>query len=117
VRLCCERAGSDAVSVSLPIPVNGEPRPWSAGAAAERLMRKAFLLHGPGVRVEDIISAGQDDQLVGRLVRFGGFDALLVCVDHKGVSSALLPFAARLAHRHGLTVFGDGRQAAGHMSG
>jgi len=40
------------------------------------------------VRVENILIAGQDDQLVHQLVRFGGFDALLVCADHKGVSSA-----------------------------
>jgi hypothetical protein len=29
-------------------------------------------------RVEDILIAAQDDQLVDQLVRFGGFDALLV---------------------------------------
>lgn len=115
VRLCCERAGRETVSVSLLVPGDGEPRVRSAGPAAERLVRKAtLLLYGAGIHVEDVIVAGQDNALVARLVRLGGLDALLVCADHQRTSSALLPFADRLAHRHGLTVMRDGRQSAGH---
>jgi hypothetical protein len=40
--------------------------------------KAAFLLDRVRVRVEDILIAAQDDQLVDELVRFGGFDALLV---------------------------------------
>jgi hypothetical protein len=40
---------------------------------------------------------------VSELVRWGGFDALLVCAGEKA-SSAVLPLAAREARLHGLTV-------------
>jgi hypothetical protein len=75
--------------VSLLVPVSRERRLCRpARRPSARVGKAAFLLDRVRVRVEDILMAAQDDQLVDQLVRFGGFDALLVCADHKGVSSA-----------------------------
>jgi hypothetical protein len=55
---------------------------------------------------------GDDVDAVGRLVRAGGFDALLVCPARREESSPVLSLAVRLARVHGLPVDGDTRQCA-----
>jgi hypothetical protein len=50
--------------------------------------KAAFLLDRVRVRVEDILIAAQDDQLVDELVRLAALMPCLCCADHKGVSSA-----------------------------
>lgn len=109
VRLCCEHADEDLPSVSLLVPVPDKSQPWSqSSAAAERLLlTAAALLDGAGVRLEELIIADEDGQEIDQLVRFGGFDALLVCAAHR-VSSGGLALASRLAHLEGMTVVGDG---------
>jgi hypothetical protein len=110
VRLCCEHAQDDLPSVSLLVPVPDKSQPWSpSSAAAERLLLiAAALLDGAGVRLEELIIADEDGQEIDQLVRFGGFDALLVCAAHERVSTRVLVLASRLAQLEGLTVVGDG---------
>jgi nucleotide-binding universal stress UspA family protein len=118
VKLCCERAGRDPLSVSLLVPIDDKSRPRSESTGkAERLLRRAAaLLDAAGVRLEDLIIAGDDGLEVAQLVRLGDFDALLVCAPHPEECSVVLPFAVRLAGVHGLAVLGSGRQAAGNAS-
>ena len=118
VRLCCERSGADPLSVSLLVAVDEESGGSSEGPTpAERLLRKtAALLEAAGIRLEEIILSGEDDQRVGQLVRSGGFDALLVCAASQEASSPVLPHAARLARVHGLAVV-DSSPPAGAQAG
>jgi hypothetical protein len=118
VRLCCERAASDPLSVSLLVPADDESETWSDGStgAMRRLRRAAALLDAAGVRLEDVIVADEDGQEVQQLVRFGGFDALLVCAPREKVPSPALSLAVRSARLHGLTILASGHQAAGHAS-
>jgi hypothetical protein len=113
VRLCCENAQDELLSVSLVVPVPDKSRPWSrSGTPAERLLLKAAaLLDGAGVRLEELIIADEAGQEIDQLVRFGEFDALLVCAAHGRVSSAGLVLAARLARLEGLPLVGDGDRA------
>ena len=113
VRLCCERSGADPLSVSLLVAVDEESGGSSEGPTpAERLLRKtAALLEAAGIRLEEIILSGEDDQRVGQLVCSGGFDALLICAASDEVSSPVLPHAAHLARLHGLRVVGNGLRA------
>jgi hypothetical protein len=118
VKLCCELSGRDPISVSLLVPANGVPAAWPESTLrAGRLLRTAAaLLDGAGIRVEDLIMPGGGGQEVDRLLRSGGFDALLVCAGEPTMSSPVLPLAARLARLHGLRVLGDRQQPAGHAS-
>ena len=117
VRLCCERAASDPLSVSLLVPADDQSGAWSRSAASEHLLRlAAALLDAAGFRLEDVIVADEDGQAVQQLVRFGGFDALLVCAPRGKVPSPTLSLAVRLARLHGLTVLPSGHQGAGHAS-
>jgi hypothetical protein len=106
VRLCCEHAGDEPLSVSLVIPVEDESRPWSEStAAAERLLHSADVLLGAaGVHLEEVIITDGGGQELGQLVRSGGFDGLLICLGDEPTSSAVLSLAARLARAHGLAV-------------
>jgi len=117
VKLCCERPGSDAPSVSLLVAAD-DPQPWPDGiAATEHLLRKAAaLLHAAGIRLEDVVIADEDGREVDQLVRYGDFDALLVCAAPAQVSSPVLSLAVRLARAHGLPVLGGDHQARGHAS-
>jgi nucleotide-binding universal stress UspA family protein len=110
VRLCCEHAEDDLLSVSLLVPVPDKSQPWSrSSAAAERLLLKAAaLLDGAGVRLEELIIADEDGQEIDQLLRFGGFDALLVGGAHGRVSAPALVLASRLARLKGMAVVGDG---------
>jgi hypothetical protein len=112
VRLCCERR--DPLGVSLLVAVDEKSAGSSeAPAPAERLLRKAAaLLEAAGIRLEEVILAGEDDPRVGQLVRSGGFDTLLICAASDDVSSPVLPHAAHLARLHGLTVVENGLRAA-----
>jgi hypothetical protein len=110
VKLCCEHAGDEPLSVSLLIPVEDESAPWSASTArAERLLHDADVLLGAaGVHLDEVVitdGAGQD---VGDLVCSGEFDTLLVCAGGESTSSGVLTLAARLAREHGLPVFESG---------
>jgi hypothetical protein len=114
VRLCCEHSAGGAISVSLLIPaVEDEPEPGAAsGGGADALTRSIALLHAAGIRVAHVVAVGGDGRGVGRLVRSGDFDALLVCEGSTGDASPVLPLAARLAHFHGLTVLRSERPPA-----
>jgi nucleotide-binding universal stress UspA family protein len=113
VRVCCERSGRDPLGVSLLVAVDDMSAGSSeAPAQAERLLRKAAaLLEAAGIRLEEGVLTGEDDQRIGQLVRSGGFDALLICAASDEVSSPVLPHAAHLARLHGLTVVGNGLRA------
>jgi hypothetical protein len=118
VGLCCERAADDPLSVSLLVPADDDSGAWSEGSArAVRLVgHAAMLLDAEGLRLEDVIVADEDDVEVDRLVRFGGFDALLVCAPRGRVLSSGLSVAVRSARLHGLTVLGGIHRAAGPAS-
>jgi hypothetical protein len=109
VAICSDHAG--APSMSLLVPVVLESRASSESAArAEGLLRSATaLLDAAGIRLEDIVLADDDADLIGQLVRSGGFDALLVCPAGRKASSPVLPLAVRLARLHGVIVDDDGR--------
>ena len=113
VRVCCARSGRDPLGVSLLVAVDE----MSAGSSeapvqAERLLRKAAaLLEAAGIRLEEVVLTGEDDQRVGQLVCSGGFDALLICAASDEVSSPVLRHAAHLARLHGLRVVGNGLRA------
>lgn len=117
MRLCCERAASDPLSVSL-LSADDESGAWFESAArTKRLLRRAAaLLDAAGLRLEDATVADEDGQEVQQLVRFGGFDALLVCAPREKRPAPALSLAVRLARLHGLTVIASGHQAAGHVS-
>jgi hypothetical protein len=55
--------------------------------------KATFLLDRVRVRVEDLLITAQDDQLVDQLVRFGGFDALLLCRTTKGCRRLMMRLA------------------------
>ena len=111
VRVCCARSGRDPLGVSLLVAVD-EMSAGSSPAQAERLLRKAAaLLEAAGIRLEEVVLTGEDDQRVGQLVRSGGFDALLICAASDEVSSPVLRHAAHLARLHGLRVVGNGLRA------
>jgi hypothetical protein len=90
VGLRCERAADDPLSVSLLVPADDDSGAWSeASARAVRLVgHAATLLDAAGLRLEDVIVADEADVEVDRLVRFGGFDALLVCAPRGRVLSS-----------------------------
>ena len=91
--------------------------PSEISTPAERLLRKAAaLLEAAGIRLEEIILSGEENQRVGQLVRSGGFDTLLVCAASQEVSSPVLPHAARLARLHGLAVIHSSPNAGARAS-
>jgi hypothetical protein len=106
VRLCCEHAGAEPLSVSLLIPVDDESPPWSESTArAERLLHDVDVLLGAaGIDFEEVVITDGAGPELGELVRYGGFDALLICLGDDTASSGVLPLAARLARQHGLDV-------------
>jgi hypothetical protein len=112
VRVCCQHAGDGPLSVSLLIPVDDESRPWSESTArAERLLHDADVLLGAaGVHLEGVVITDGAGHELGELVRYGGFDALLVCAADDRASSGVLPLAVRLAREHGLDVIESGRR-------
>jgi hypothetical protein len=57
VKLCCEHAGDEPLSVSLLIPVEDESEPWfESTARAERLLHDAGVLLGAaGVHLEEVV--------------------------------------------------------------
>jgi hypothetical protein len=118
VKLCSDHADGGAPNVSLLVPADPESRRSSRSpACAESLLCAAIvLLDGAGIRLEDIALVGDDVDAVGRLVRAGCFDALLVCPARREQSSRVLSLAVRLAREHGLAVDGDTRQDARHPS-
>jgi hypothetical protein len=104
---CCELTGSEHLSVSLLVPrdeVSGG-RPDASARAVRLLGWAATLLNAAGVRLEDVVAAGEDDREIHHLVRFGDFDALLVCAARGSVLSPALSLAVRSARLQGLTVF------------
>jgi hypothetical protein len=117
VRLCCERAETDLLSVSLLVPSDDKPVAWFESAAPERLRRRAAApLDAAGVRLEGVIAADEHGHELDQLVRFGGFDALLVCASREKTAPPAMSHAVRLARLHGLTVLDSGHEAAPHVS-
>jgi hypothetical protein len=112
VGICCRYAGDEPLGVSLLIPVEDEARPWSESTArAERLLNAADLLLGAaGIDLEEVVITDGRGQELGELVRFGGFDALLICARGDATSSGVLPLVARLAREQGLEVIESGRR-------
>ena len=110
VTLCCQHAGDDPLSVSLVIPVEDESRPWSEStAAAERLLHDAdVLMDAAGIDLEEVVITDRSGQELRELVRFGGFDALLICARDDAESVGVLPAVARLAREQGLEVIVSG---------
>jgi hypothetical protein len=98
--------------VSLLIPVDDESRPWSESTArAERLLHDADVLLGAaGVHLEEVVITDGAGHELGGLVRYGGFDALLVCAADDRASSGVLSLAVRFAREHGLDVIESGRR-------
>ena len=113
VAVCCQHAGAEPLSVSLLIPVDDEAHPWSESTArAERLVNAADLLFGAaGIDLEAVIITDGRGKELDELVRFGGFDALLICAGDDRASSGVLPLAARLGRQHGLDVIENGGRA------
>lgn len=111
VAVCCRHAGDEPLSVSLLIPVEDGPRPWSESTArAECLLRDVDVLLGAaGIDLEEVIITDEADRELGELVRFGGFDALFVCARHDTDSPDELRLAAHLAREQGLEVIASGR--------
>jgi len=116
VRLCCEGAASAPLGVSLLVPSDHESAARSdAPAGAVRLLGQATaLLDAAGFRLEDVVVAGDAGQEVEQLVRFGGFDALLVCAPRRKTPSPAVSLAVRLARLHGLTILGSDHRSDGH---
>lgn len=110
VRVCCEHAGADPLSVSLLIPVDDESQPWSESVArAECLLHDVDVLLGAaGIGLEEVVISDGAGKELGELVRFGGFDALLICRPEHSASAGVLLLAARLAREHGLEVIESG---------
>jgi hypothetical protein len=111
VAVCCRHAGDEPLSVSLLIPVDDDVRPNPESTArAQRLVRDVDVLLGAaGIDLEEVVITDEADPELGELVRFGGFDALLVCARHEAGSSGVLRLAARLAREQGLEVIASGR--------
>jgi hypothetical protein len=110
VAVCCQHAGDGPLVVSLLIPVEDEARPWSESTArAESLLHAAdVLLGGAGIDLEEVVITDGRGKELDELVRFGGFDALLICAGDDRASSGVLPLAARSARQHGLDVIESG---------
>lgn len=104
VRLCCTRADGDTPSVTLLVP-GGE------SAVGDRLRKAAELLKAAGLRLDDVVVADGDGTAVERLVRCGGFDALVVCPARGQRSSPMTSLAVGVADARGLEVLGTGHQA------
>jgi hypothetical protein len=112
VGICCQHAGDDPLGVSLLIPVEDEARPWSESTArAERLLHDAdVLMDAAGISLEEVVITDRSGQELRELVRFGGFDALLICARDDAKSLGVLPLVARLARQQGLEVIESGRR-------
>jgi hypothetical protein len=112
VGVCCQHAGDELLGVSLLIPVEDEARPWSESTArAERLLHDAdVLLDAAGIHLEEVVITDRGGRALRELVRFGGFDALLVCAADDTESFGVLSLAARLAREYGLEVIESGRR-------
>ena len=110
VAVCCRHAGDESLSVSLLIPVEEDAPPWSESTArAERLLRDVDVLLGAaGIDLEGVVITPDACRELEELVRFGGFDALLVFARHDAESHGVLRFAARLAREQGLEVIESG---------
>ena len=111
VGVCCQHAGAEPLSVSLLIAVEHEARPWSESTArAERLLHKVDVLLGAaGISLEEVVITDGADRELEELVRFGGFDALLVCARDDTEPVGVLPLLARLARAQGVEVIETGR--------
>ena len=111
VGVCCQHAGAEPLSVSLLIAVEHEARPWSESTArAERLLHKVDVLLGAaGISLEEVVITDGADRELEELVRFGGFDALLVCARDGAEPKGVLRLAARLAQAQGVEVIENGR--------
>jgi hypothetical protein len=110
VAVCCQHAGDGPLVVSLLIPVEDEARPWSESTArAESLLHAADVLLGAaGIDLEEVVITDGRGKELDELVRFGGFDALLICAGGDRASSGVLSLAARSARQHGLDVIESG---------
>ena len=111
VGVCCEHAGAEPLSVSLLIAVEDEVGPWSESTArAERLLHNLDVLLGAaGISLEDVVISDGSDRELEELVRFGGFDALVVCARDDTEPVGVLPLLARLARAQGVEVIETGR--------
>jgi hypothetical protein len=118
IRRCCELTRRDHLSVSLLVPSEegSERRPDASAPAVRLLGWAATLLNAAGFRLEDVVVAGEDDREIDQLLRFGDFDALLVCAARGRVLSPALSLAVRSARLQGLTVFDGAPQAGGPAS-
>jgi nucleotide-binding universal stress UspA family protein len=102
VRLCCEHAGDEQLTVSLLV---GTDASSSESSAAERLLRhSAGLLEAAGVDVEDVLLVGDGGRGITQLVRAGGFDAVVLC-SARGSRAPIPSLVGRQARRRGLRVF------------
>ena len=99
VGFCCQHAGDEPLGVCLLIVVEDEARPWSESTAqAERLLHDADLLLGAAaIQLEEVVITDGAGSELAELVRFGGFDALLVCSRDDAEPTGVLRLAARLA--------------------
>ena len=81
VRVCCDRAHVDGLSVSLLVPVDigSSPSPASPSHAEQMLRAATRLLGWAGIRLEDITLTDRDPDLVEGLLSGGDFDSLVVC--------------------------------------
>jgi hypothetical protein len=115
VTVCCRRPDSDALSVSLLVPLAAESEAHSHGGVVRAaLLRKASaLLDAAGVRLEDFVLADEDADALDDLVASGEFDAVLICTAADEVSSPVLPLLARLGRLHGLAVVESGGNLRG----
>jgi hypothetical protein len=114
IRRCCELTGGEHLSVSLIVPSDegSAGRPDAPRRSVRLLGWTATLLDAAGFRLEDVVAAGEDDREIDHLVRFGDFDALLVCAPRGSVLSPAVSLAVRSARLQGVTVF-DGVPQAG----
>jgi hypothetical protein len=118
IRRCCELTARDHLSVTLLVPSDERPGTGSGGAArAIRLLGwTATLLNAAGFRLEDVVVAGEADREIDHLVRFGDFDALLLCAARGSALPPGLSLAVRSARQQGLTVFDGVPEAGGPAS-
>jgi hypothetical protein len=107
VRLCCEHAGSEPLTVSLLVGTDSSPSSESSTTAEHLLRETAALLEAAGVNLEDVLIAGPGGQGVTQLVRSGGFDAVQLCFARGPRAPALASLVGRHARRRGLAVFED----------